>query len=169
MTQPGSEEPTADPLDELARLAELTPAPGRPPDWSSLGYEAPADYRRLVDTYGEVWLDDLVEIYGPDNGFLAYNYVHSCLCVSDRALEDLQRYEPRPARLKEGEFSLFAWGATDDGRGFYWVRPHGTAPEEWTIAVQHHSSDRSKPVRWTFHGAGTVEFLLTVLREGPAA
>ncbi|MET7288972.1 hypothetical protein [Streptomyces sp. NPDC005573] len=56
-------------LDDLVRIC---PPPGRPPsavDWTTtedtLGTALPADYKRLVETYGEGVFDDTIWLTSP--------------------------------------------------------------------------------------------------------
>ncbi|MGW1010719.1 hypothetical protein ACWD4X_11790 [Streptomyces termitum] len=157
----------ADAAGPLAGLVRLCPPPAtRPPAVDRAGTEAalgtalPADYRRLVETYGCGVFDETVRLLvpgadRPDHDLLAQTAEREEIL---RSLWDFADEEP-PAELAEPGSRLVPW-AFEEGSGAFLhrlVRP-GRHPDTWTVLY-----NEGRGPLWEAHGTGCAAFLHGVL------
>lgn len=95
-------------LDALDALVRLCPPPADfPPgvDWAqaerALGAALPADYKQLVETYGDGIFDDTIWLLVPDSAFSECD-LHAQTTERDEILADLWEFEAKPRRPAGG-------------------------------------------------------------------
>lgn len=150
-------------LDALVRLC---PPPADPPpaavDWaraeSDLGAALPADYKLLVETYGDGIFDDTLWLLVPDSAYADCD-LHAQTLERDEDLAGLWEFEPKPAGLLEAGARVLPW-AFEEGTGafLYWLARPGQQPDEWSVLY-----NEGRGPRWERHDTGCMAFLLAVL------
>jgi hypothetical protein len=150
----------------LSELRTMVAAPrGISPrtDWSevqaALGFELPADYRRLVDEFGGGYLDDYLYLLEPR----CRNPYYDLGEVRSERLEALQylwdRGEERPDELSvQAEASVIPWATTDNGEVLYWLATPAAGPDDWVVMV-----NEARGPEWERFEVGCLEFLVGVL------
>ncbi|SEB64882.1 SMI1/KNR4 family protein [Streptomyces sp. TLI_105] len=152
-------------MSVLDALVRLCPPPADPPpavDWGqaerSLGTALPADYKQLVDTYGDGIFDDTIWLLVPDS---AYDDCDLHAQATERAeiLTDLWEFEAKPAELLEAGARVVPW-AFEEGTGafLYWLTRPGQQPDEWTVLY-----NEGRGPLWEHHDMGCSAFLWAAL------
>ncbi|MEW2357656.1 hypothetical protein [Spirillospora sp. NPDC029432] len=156
-------------LDELARLTRMERISGPVPDWadvrSALGFDVPADYKRLIELYGAGAFNDYIQIYGPEESVQAFNLKAQGL-FWDAYLKEEWEGSPEavPVPLRKRDSTVLDWGCTEDGPQLLWIAERGVAPERWTVAFHLVEGEA-----WEFHPRSAVEVLLALARNELAA
>lgn len=149
-------------LDALVRLC---PPPDDPPpvvDWAqaegALGVGLPADYKQLVETYGDGIFDETIWLLVPDSGYDDCD-LHAQTAERDEILADLWEFEEKPAGLREAGAKVLPW-AFEEGTGafLYWLARPGQHPDEWTVLY-----NEGRGPLWEQHDMGCLAFLSAVL------
>ncbi|WKU42760.1 hypothetical protein Q3V23_00990 [Streptomyces sp. VNUA116] len=149
-------------LDALVRLC---PPPADPPpavNWAqaerALGTVLPADYKRLVETYGDGIFDETIWLLVPGSAYDDCD-LHTQTTERDEILNDLWEFEDKPARLQEEGARLLPW-AFEEGTGafLYWLARPGQHPDEWTVLY-----NEGRGPLWEHHDMGCLAFLSAVL------
>ncbi|MFD5794874.1 LuxR C-terminal-related transcriptional regulator [Streptomyces diastatochromogenes] len=127
-------------LDALARLC---PPPADPPpavDWAqaerAVGAALPADYKQLVETYGDGIFDDTIWLLVPDSAYSDCD-LHVQMTERDEILADLWEVgQEKPAGLLEAGARVLPW-AFEEGTGafLYWLARPGQQPDAWTARL----------------------------------
>ncbi|MDX2560400.1 SMI1/KNR4 family protein [Streptomyces sp. TX20-6-3] len=146
-------------------LTPLCPPPAavRPVRWAvaeeALGTALPADYKRLVETYGGGVFAGTIWLLAPDCPDPMYDLVAQT-AERDEILADLwEAGEKRPAEVEEGDVRLVPWGYVEGaGHFLYWLVRPGAEPEEWTTLL-----NEGRGPLWEAHPASCSEFLLGVV------
>ncbi|MFE8991258.1 SMI1/KNR4 family protein [Streptomyces collinus] len=149
-------------LDVLVRLCP-PPAESPPPvDWalaeSDLGTALPADYKQLVEIYGDGIFDETIWLLAP---YSAYDDcdLHAQRTEREEILADLWEFEDKPAGLQEAGAWVLPW-AFEEGTGafLYWLARPGQSPDDWTVLY-----NEGRGPLWEHHDMGCLAFLLAVL------
>ncbi|MFD5323493.1 hypothetical protein [Streptomyces sp. NPDC127092] len=149
-------------LDTLVRLC---PPPSDPPpsvDWTrterALGTALPADYKRLVETYGEGVFDETIWLLVPDSAHDDCD-LYAQTTERDEILAGLWEFEAKPVGLEEAGARVLPW-AFEEGTGafLYWLARPGQHPDDWTVLY-----NEGRGPLWENHGMGCLAFLLAVL------
>ncbi|MFE1791801.1 hypothetical protein ACFW7J_25985 [Streptomyces sp. NPDC059525] len=152
-------------MNALDALVRLCPPPVDPPpavDWAkaerALGTGLPADYKRLVGTYGAGIFDETVQLLVPDAGHDDFDLL-ALTAERDEILAGLWEYEDRPPGLEEAGARVLPWAA-EEGTGayLYWLARPGRHPDEWTVLY-----NEGRGPLWEHHDTGCLAFLLAVL------
>ncbi|MFJ5780238.1 hypothetical protein [Streptomyces sp. NPDC093094] len=152
-------------MADLDALARLCPPPAGPPpavDWDqaerALGAALPADYKRLVETYGDGIFDETVWLLVPDSAYDSCD-LHAQAKERDEILAVLWEFEDKPAGLQETGARVIPW-AFEEGSGafLYWLVRPGRHPDEWTVLY-----NEGRGPLWEHHDMGCLAFLLAVL------
>ncbi|MFF6884139.1 SMI1/KNR4 family protein [Streptomyces sp. NPDC012421] len=151
-------------IDELVRLC---PPPSDPPsavDWAgterALGVPLPADYKRLVETYGPGVFSETVWLLAPGAGRSHVDLLAQT-AERDEILESLREWEADewPVELGEPGARVVPW-AYEEGSGafLYWLVRPDRDPDEWPVLY-----NEGRGPLWERHGPGCAAFLLGVL------
>ncbi|WP_229891724.1 hypothetical protein [Streptomyces mashuensis] len=150
-------------LDALVRLC---PPPADPPPavgWAqverALGAALPADYKQLVETYGDGVFDDTIWLLAPDSAYEDCD-LQTQTTERNEILADLwEGGEAKPAGLVEAGARVLPW-AFEEGTGafLYWLARPGQHPDEWTVLY-----NEGRGPLWEHHDMGCLAFLLAVL------
>ncbi|MFD5633279.1 SMI1/KNR4 family protein [Streptomyces sp. NPDC127077] len=152
-------------LDALDALVRLCPPPADPPptvDWTQaerdLGVGLPADYKQLVETYGDGVFDETIWLLVPDSAHDDCD-LHAQAAERDEVLADLWEFEEKPAGLREAGAKVLPW-AFEEGTGafLYWLARPGQHPDEWAVLY-----NEGRGPLWEQHDMGCLAFLLAVL------
>ncbi|MET3985780.1 SMI1/KNR4 family protein [Streptomyces sp. PvR034] len=156
----------AEGVDAVDALVRFCPPPADPPpavDWEgterALGVALPADYKRLVETYGDGVFDGTIWLLVPGS---AYQDCDLRLRTAERD-EDLaylwEAGEAKPAELLEAGARVLPW-AFEEGTGafLYWLVRPGQHPDEWTVLY-----NEGRGPMWEHHATGCAAFVLAVL------
>ncbi|MFJ2025087.1 hypothetical protein ACIODW_14980 [Streptomyces sp. NPDC087897] len=149
-------------LDTLVRLcrppADPPPAVGWARAESALGTALPADYKRLVETYGDGVFDETIRLLVPDSAHDDCD-LYAQTAEREEILAGLWKFEERPAGLREAGARVLPW-AFEEGTGafLYWLVRPGLHPDAWTVL--HHEG---RGPLWEHHETGCLAFLLAVL------
>ncbi|MFF1555937.1 SMI1/KNR4 family protein [Streptomyces sp. NPDC058279] len=152
-------------MTDLDALVRLCPPPADPPpavDWAQIeravGVALPADYKRLVETYGGGVFDETIRLLVPDSADDDCN-LHAQTMERDEILAGLWEFEAKPAGLMEAGARVLPW-AFEEGTGafLYWLARPGRHPDEWTVLY-----NEGRGPLWEHHDMGCLEFLLAVL------
>ncbi|GGT02495.1 MULTISPECIES: SMI1/KNR4 family protein [Streptomyces] len=149
-------------LDALVRLCPPPAERRAAVEWAAveraLGTALPADYRQLVDTYGDGVFDEAVWLLVPGS---AHGDCDLLAQAAERGeiLEGLWEFEARPAGLEEAGARVLPW-AYEEGTGafLYWLVRPGRHPDEWTVLY-----NEGRGPLWEPHATGCVPFLLALL------
>ncbi|MFD7556165.1 SMI1/KNR4 family protein [Streptomyces sp. NPDC059835] len=146
-------------------LVRLCPPPADPPpavDWAkterALGTALPADYKQLVEAYGDGIFGDTIWLLVPDSADGDCDLLAQW-AERDEILAELWEFEEKPAVLLEAGARVVPW-AFEEGTGafLYWgVRPD-RQPHEWTVLY-----NEGRGPLWEHHETGCSAFLLAVL------
>ena len=150
-------------LDTLVRLCPPPAGPLPAVDWAqaerALGAALPADYKQLVETYGDGVFDETIWLLVPDSAYDKCN-LHAQTTERDGVLAGLWEVgEEKPAGLLEAGARILPWafeGLT--GAFLYWLVRPGQQPDEWTVLY----NEGQGPL-WEPHDMGCLAFLLAVL------
>ncbi|MFF3014827.1 hypothetical protein [Streptomyces sp. NPDC057939] len=120
----------------------------------------PADYKRLVDVYGDGIFDDTIWLLVPNSPYDECD-LHAQAAERAEILSDLWEFEAKPAGLLEAEARVLPW-AFEEGTGafLYWLVRPGQDPDEWTVLY-----NEGRGPLWEHHEMGCAAFLLGVLTE----
>ncbi|WP_240957143.1 SMI1/KNR4 family protein [Streptomyces chilikensis] len=149
-------------LDALVRLCPPPAEPPPPVDWGraerALGTALPADYKQLVETYGDGVFDETVWLLVPDSAHDDCD-LHAQARERDEILTGLWEFEDKPAGLREAGARVLPW-AFEEGTGafLYWLARPGQSPDDWTVLY-----NEGRGPLWEHHGMGCLAFLLAVL------
>ncbi|MFI6148656.1 hypothetical protein [Streptomyces sp. NPDC051109] len=149
-------------LDALVRLCPPPAGPLPAVDWAQaervLGTALPADYKQLVDTYGDGVFDETIWLLAPDSAYSECD-LHAQTAERDEILADLWEFEAKPAALSEVGARVLPW-AFEEGTGafLYWLARPGQHPDEWTVLY-----NEGRGPLWEHHGTGCSALLLAVL------
>ncbi|MFC0842529.1 hypothetical protein ACFH04_06645 [Streptomyces noboritoensis] len=149
-------------LDALVRLCPPPASPPPPVDWAqaerALGVALPADYKHLVETYGDGIFDETIWLLVPDSAYDDCD-LHAQTAERDEILADLWEFEEKPASLKEAGAKVLPW-AFEEGTGafLYWLVRPGQHPDDWTVLY-----NEGRGPLWEHHDMGCLAFLLAVL------
>lgn len=148
--------------DPLVRLCP-PPGDGRTVRWAAveeaLGTALPADYKRLVGTYGGGVFAGAIRLLEPGCPDAMYDLVAQT-AEREEILADLWEIgEEKPPELQDGEVGLVPWGyAEDSGHVLYWLVRPGVEPEEWTVIL-----NEGRGPLWEAHPVSCSRFLLDVV------
>ncbi|MHC6630149.1 SMI1/KNR4 family protein [Streptomyces globosus] len=146
-------------------LVRLCPPPGEPRaavDWAgaerALGTGLPADYKELVDTYGDGVFADAVWLLVPGSAHPDCDLLAQA-AAREEILGGLWEFEAKPAGLEEAGARVLPWAYEEETGAFlYWLAGPGRHPDEWTVLY-----DEGRGPLWEPHATGCVPFLLAVL------
>ncbi|WP_308280752.1 hypothetical protein [Streptomyces barringtoniae] len=166
LTRTGRASSTVRPVHTLDTLVRLCPPPVGPPravDWAeaerSLGTALPADYKLLVETYGDGLFDETIWLLVPNSAHTDCD-LHAQTAERAEILATLwDAGEERPAELLEKGARVLPW-AFEEGTGafLYWLVRPGRHPDEWTVLY-----NEGRGPLWEHHDTGCLAFLLAVL------
>ncbi|MFD0141332.1 MULTISPECIES: SMI1/KNR4 family protein [unclassified Streptomyces] len=152
-------------LNALDALVRLCPPPAGPPpavDWAraerALGTALPADYKRLVGTYGDGIFTDTIWLLVPGSAYDDCD-LYAQAAERDEILAGLWEFEAKPVELLEPGARVLPW-AFEEGTGafLYWLARPGRQPDEWTVLY-----NEGRGPLWEHHEVGCSAFLLAVL------
>jgi len=90
-------------------------------DWTqaecALGTALPADYKQLVETYGDGIFDETIWLLVPDSAYDDCD-LHTQTTERDEILADLWEFEDKPAGLQEAGARVLPW-AFEEGTGAF--------------------------------------------------
>ncbi|WP_328945765.1 SMI1/KNR4 family protein [Streptomyces sp. NBC_00250] len=149
----------------VAPLVRLCPPPEdvRTVRWAateeSLGTPLPADYKRLVETYGGGVFAGTIWLLEPDCPDPLYDLVAQT-AERDEILAGLWAVgEEKPAEIEEGDVRLVPWGYVEGaGHFLYWLVRPGAEPEEWEVVL-----NEGRGPLWEAHPVSCSRFLLDVV------
>jgi len=157
---------TARALRHTEPLQRLCPPPqsaAKVVEWAAveeaLGTALPADYKRLVQTYGGGLFAGTLWLLEPDCPDPMYDLVAQT-AERKEILEDLWTVgEQRPQELQDGDVRLVPWGF-DEGAGhfLYWLVRRDVEPEEWTVIL-----NEGRGPLWEATPVSCSRFLLDVV------
>ncbi|MGW6901106.1 SMI1/KNR4 family protein [Streptomyces sp. NPDC054919] len=139
--------------------------PADPPpavDWAqaerALDAALPADYKRLVETYGDGLFDGTIWLLVPDSAYDDCD-LHAQVTARDEVLADLLGVRGQARRPAGGGGGVLPW-VFEEGTGafLYWLARPGQRPEEWTVLY-----NEGRGPLWEHHDMGCLAFLLAVL------
>ncbi|MGW2404030.1 SMI1/KNR4 family protein [Streptomyces sp. NPDC001739] len=152
-------------MTDLSVLTRLCPPPTSPPspaDWPSveaaLGRALPADYKRLIDTYGSGSFWDFLRIFRPHAPTEWVDITGPMPTVIRGQLEEDRAQQKNPVPYDPQH--LFAMGVTDNGEYLFWVTDPEDSPDQWTIAV-----NEARGPRWFTYDGTLTQFLITLLAK----
>ncbi|WP_395359587.1 SMI1/KNR4 family protein [Streptomyces sp. YH02] len=152
-----------DGLVEALTLLCPPPASARTVRWAAveeaLGTALPADYKRLVETYGGGVFAGTIWLLEPDCPDPMYDLVAQT-AERDEILADLWAGgEKKPAEIAESDVRLVPWGYVEGaGHFLYWLVRPGAEPDEWTTVL-----NEGRGPLWEAHPASCGAFLLDVV------
>lgn len=149
-------------------LTRLCPPPGdgdggRTVNWAAveeeLGTALPADYKRLVETYGRDLFAEVLWLLEPGCPNEMYDLVAQT-AEREEILTDLwEAGEPKPPELLDADVRLVPWAyAEGAGHFLYWLVRPGVEPEEWTVML-----NEGRGPLWEAHPVSCSRFLLDVV------
>lgn len=146
-------------------LRRLCPPPGeaRSVEWAvveeAMGTALPADYKRLVDTYGGGVFAGMIWLLEPDCPEKMYDLFAQTAEREENLADFWEAGEAKPAELLDGDTRLVPWGyAEGSGHVLYWLVRPGVEPEEWTVIL-----NEGRGPLWEAHPASCSQFLLEVV------
>ncbi|MFD8788497.1 SMI1/KNR4 family protein [Kitasatospora sp. NPDC059599] len=158
---------TARSLRHTEPLERLCPPPaprGRlDVEWAAveeaLGTALPADYKRLVRTYGGGLFGGTLWLLEPDCPEAMYDLVAQTAERAEILAELWEAGEEKPSELGEGDVRLVPWGYVEGaGHVLYWLVRPGVEPEEWTVIL-----NEGRGPFWEAHPVPCSRFLLDVV------
>ncbi|MGW0705716.1 hypothetical protein ACWD4G_07070 [Streptomyces sp. NPDC002643] len=150
-------------LEELTALCPPPSDGGRTTNWSvvegKLGLALPADYKRLVDTYGRVIFAESILLLTPDCPDAMYDLLAQTV-EREEILTDLwEGGEAKPSELLDDGVRLVPWGYVEGaGHVLYWLVRPGVAPDDWTVIL-----NEGRGPLWEAHPVSCGRFLLDVV------
>ncbi len=153
-------------LNAFDSLVRLFPPPAGPlptVDWAraerALGASLPADYKKLVETYGDGVFDETIWLLVPDSAYDKCN-LRAQTTERNEILAGLWEVgEEKPAGLLETGARVLPWAYQEGAGAFlYWLVRPGQHPDEWTVLY----NEGQGPL-WEPHDMGCLAFLLAVL------
>ncbi|MFZ3492480.1 SMI1/KNR4 family protein [Streptomyces sp. 5.8] len=147
----------------LARLFEIARAPSarHQKDWCEiervLGVELPADYKDFIHVHGGSNWDDYLYVLEPGCPNENYDLITWARNQAED-LEDLWRFERKPAELEAEGARVIPWATTDNGECLYWLVRPGLDPDRWTVMVNEARGDR-----WEHFSVSCTQFLASSL------
>jgi hypothetical protein len=156
--------------DAMIELAELLGPPRPdivPVPWpqapAAIGIQLPTDYRRFIDTYGQISINGELAVHGPANkasqpggatgfaGFVEYTTDEADLVGDDE--EALYAVYPAPG-------GLLAWANTFDCCVVSWLTEGGD-PDAWPVIVTYSGLE----YEYQRFDGGAVQFLADVCAQ----
>lgn len=124
-----------------------------------LGTALPADYKRLVETYGAGMFDETVRLLVPDSAHAKCD-LRAQATERDETLAGLWEVgEDKPAGLLGAGARIVPWASEGlTGAFLYWLARPGRHPDEWTVLY----NEGQGPL-WEYHDMSCLDFLLAVL------
>lgn len=105
-------------IDTLVRLcpppADPLPALDWPQAERALGTALPADYKQLVETYGDGIFDETIWLLVPDSAYDDCN-LHTRTTERHEVLAALWEFEDKPAGLQEAGARVLPWAFEEGG------------------------------------------------------
>lgn len=150
-------------FDALVRLCPPPVGPLSAVDWAqaerALGTALPADYKQLVEKYGDGLFDETVWLLVPDSAYDDCDLYAQTVERTDVLAGLWDAGEDVPAELLEPGARVLPW-AFEEGTGafLYWLVRPGQHPEEWTVLY-----NEGRGPLWEHHDMGCLAFLLAVL------
>ncbi|WP_230211105.1 SMI1/KNR4 family protein [Streptomyces kaniharaensis] len=134
---------TARSLRHTEPLVRLCPPPGggrSTVEWAAveeaLDIALPADYKRLVQTYGGGLFAGVLWLLEPGCPDAMYDLVTQTAEREEILAELWEAGEDKPSELHEGNARLVPWGYVEGaGHFLYWLVRPGVEPEEWTVIL----------------------------------
>lgn len=140
--------------ERLCILTGSQPVSGPPVDWSAaeaaLGTRLPADYKEIVDLFGEGGFDDYLDLLVP--GAFGSDLVQWSRGDAEHA--DMWR----PYAVHPAPDGLLRWGTSEQEVDFFWQTGAGD-PDGWTVLAQPDFDV------WERFGCGVGEFVLRMLTD----
>ncbi|GEB54737.1 SMI1/KNR4 family protein [Streptomyces gardneri] len=157
---------TARGLRHTRPLERLCPPPhdsGRAVEWDAveekLGLVLPADYKRLVRTYGGGVFAGLLWLLEPDCPDAMYDLVAQTAEREEILAGLWDMGEEKPSELEAGDVRLVPWGYVEGaGHVLYWLVRPGVEPEEWTVIL-----NEGRGPYWEAHAMSCSRFVLDVV------
>ncbi|GAA2334259.1 SMI1/KNR4 family protein [Streptomyces kunmingensis] len=149
-------------LEALVRLCPPPVEPRPAVNWAqaerTMGTGLPADYKQLVEAYGDGIFDDTIWLLVPDSAYSDCD-LRAQTTERDEVLADLWEFEAKPAGLLEAGARVLPW-AFEEGTGafLYWLVRPGRHPDEWTVLY-----NEGRGPLWEHHDMGCSALLLAVL------
>ena len=147
------------PADEdIGRLLSLVPPPARIDnqiDWRTvehgLHFRLPADYKKLIETYGVGQFDGFIWILHPTTTNRALR-LDAQIELRRQILEDVNETFASPSELT-------AWAITDNGDVCFWLnRGNAVDPSDWRVVV-----NEGRGPEWDVSNLGSCAWLEHVL------
>jgi hypothetical protein len=156
---------TARSLRHTEPLMRLCPPPAgaRAVEWdaveAALGIALPADYKRLIQTYGGGQFAGTLWLLEPGCPEEMYDLVAQT-AEREEILADLwDADEAKPSELHDGSARLVPWGYVEGaGHYLYWLVRPGAEPEKWTVIL-----NEGRGPLWEAHSASCSRFVLDVV------
>ncbi|WP_371614232.1 SMI1/KNR4 family protein [Streptomyces sp. NBC_00454] len=126
---------------------------------AALGIALPADYKRLVETYGGGQFAGTLWLLEPGCPEEMYDLVAQT-AEREETLADLwDAGEAEPPELHDGAARLVPWAYVEGaGHMLYWLVRPGVEPEEWTVIL-----NGGRGPLWESHAASCSRFILDVV------
>ncbi|WP_434739684.1 SMI1/KNR4 family protein [Micromonospora sp. SH-82] len=123
---------------------------------SKMGTVLPADYKWLIDRYGQGIFGDFLHVFHPESGHkaLELEYQH------ERTAWALGYLLDRGHELPRMPSELLSFGRSDNGDVSYWIKDPVDDPDRWRVAV----GEARGPI-WEEFDGGAVEWLESVLSK----
>ncbi|MGW0949655.1 SMI1/KNR4 family protein [Streptomyces sp. NPDC002623] len=151
-------------------LKELLPprsGGGLAVDWAAVeqawGLEFPSDYKNIIAHYGDLILEDYLQVIGPST-------VTPATCDEPGAPRGGMGFitadtrdtwtDTEPTEIDAEPEELVTWGAASSADLFCWLTRG--EPDKWPVLVFSHGDDT-----WTQYDFGIAEFLVRVLTAQP--
>jgi hypothetical protein len=149
--------------ESLMRLCPPPPDGGRAVDWAAveeaLGTLLPADYKRLVETYGGGLFGDTLWLLEPGCPDPMYDLLAQTAEREEILAGFWEAGEDKPSELEEPGTRLVPWAyAEGAGHFLYWLVRPGTEPEQWTVLL-----NEGRGPLWDAYPMSCGQFLLEVL------
>ncbi|MFE1949310.1 SMI1/KNR4 family protein [Streptomyces sp. NPDC059524] len=149
-------------VDALVRLCPPPAEPPPPVDWaqveSTLGTALPADYKKLVETYGDGVFDETIWLLVPGSTHDDCD-LYAQAAEREEILAELWEFEDKPDGLLEEGARVLPWGSEEGTGAFlYWLVRPGQHPDDWTVLY-----NEGRGPLWEGHAMGCLDTLLAVL------